>query len=416
MLRAYEALVQINSVYNTGSTGRIVEGIAAAARRRGHEARAVYGRRSVSGPTETYRISELPDQFAHGVYSYTADAHGLGSRRATRRLVHWLDQEKPDAVGLHNLHGYYLNVPMLFEYLRRTGVPVVWTLHDCWAFTGHCSYFDRFDCRKWQTDCHDCPMTGYYPRALVDRSTRNQRWKKRVFSGLDNLTLVTPSRWLAEHVAESFLAEYPVRVIPNGIDLESFRPVDPARGDSVTILGVANGWDDRKGLADFCSLRERLPADWRIVLVGLGRAQARGLPEGIEGLERTESVDELVRLYSQAAVYVNPTWSDNFPTTNLEALACGTPVVTYRTGGSPESVAQGCGAVVEQGNVEELAGAVRLLIETDADELSARCRAVAESEYDRDFRFEEYVRLCEQIAKPGSRAAGTGHFAIQNPQ
>ena len=409
-------LVQINSVYNTGSTGRIVEGIAQAARRREHDTQAVYGRRSGSGPTESYRISFLPDQLVHGVYSYAADAHCLGSRRATRRLVNWLDKEKPDIVGLHNLHGYYLNVPMLFECLRRTGIPVVWTLHDCWAFTGHCSYFDRFDCRKWQSECHDCPMTRYYPRSLVDRSTRNHKWKKRAFSGLDNLTLVTPSRWLAEHVAESFLAEYPVRVIPNGIDLERFRPVGPARSDSVTILGVANGWDDRKGLADFIRLRALLPRKWRIVLVGLSRSQARALPDGIEGLERTESIDELVGLYSQAAVYVNPTWSDNFPTTNLEALACGTPVVTYRTGGSPESVREGCGAVVEQGNVDGLAAAVRSLVKADGDELSPRCRAVAEAEYDRDFRFEEYVRLCEQIAIPASRAAGTRPVAIQNPQ
>jgi len=404
-------LIQINTVYNTASTGRIVEGISEAARRREHEPRAVYGRSSPHGPTATYRVAALPDQLSHAAYSYTADAHGLGSRRATRRLLHWLDQEKPDIVGLHNLHGYYLNVPMLFDYLRENAIPVVWTLHDCWAFTGHCSYFDRFDCRKWQTECHDCPMTRYYPRALIDRSTRNHQWKKRALSGLGELTLVTPSRWLAEHVGGSFLAQYPVRVIPNGIDLEWFRPVGPARGDRVTILGVANGWDDRKGLLDFIRLRELLPTNWRIVLVGLGRAQARSLPEGIEGLERTESIDELVRLYSKAAVYVNPTWSENFPTTNIEALACGTPVVTYRTGGSPESVPEGCGAVLERGDVYALAAAVRSLIASDPDELRARCREVAESEYDRDFRFEEYVRLCEQVTVSASRAADHGPVA-----
>jgi putative colanic acid biosynthesis glycosyltransferase len=299
-------------------------------------------------------------------------------------------------IGLHNLHGYYLNVPLLFEFLRRSRIPILWTLHDCWSFTGHCSYFDRFNCRKWQTECRECPMTAYYPRSLVDRSTRNHRLKKQVLSGLERLAIVTPSEWLAAHVRASFLSDYPVQVIPNGIDLERFRIVG-TRAREVIVLGVANRWDDRKGLADFIELRSKISAEWRIVLVGLNPAERRRLPENIEGLSRTESVEELVRLYSQATVYVNPTYADNFPTTNIEALACGTPVVTYRTGGSPEAVTEGCGAVVEVGDVDGLAKAIEQYAAMDQGAVRTQCRARAEREYSDASRYGDYVELCEAL-------------------
>ena len=288
-------LVQVNAVYNTGSTGRIVEGIAAVARERGHRTWAAFGSKGQPGPTETYQISNLLDYAAHGIYSLALDSHGLGSSHATKRFLRWLEHIQPDVIGLHNLHGYYLNWPLLFEFLRRSRIPIIWTFHDCWPFTGHCAHFDRFNCRKWQTECHDCPMTGYYPRSLVDRSTRNHRLKKQSLAGLERLSIVTPSEWLAAHVRASCLSDYPVHVIPNGIDLKRFRVVGP-RVQEVIVLGVANRWSDSKGLADFIELRSKIPDEWRILLVGLDPSARRRLPEGIEGLSRTENVEELVRL------------------------------------------------------------------------------------------------------------------------
>lgn len=390
-------LIQINSVYNKGSTGRIVEGIATAARYRGHQARAVSGRQGGTGPTSVYRVGTTANQIAHRVSSLLGDAHGLGSRRATARMIQWLKQTQPDVVGLHNLHGYYLNVPLLFDYLRQTGIPVLWTLHDCWAFTGHCSYFDRFDCTKWKSECHSCPMTGYYPRSIVDRSSRNHRWKKEAFQGLDSLTIVTPSRWLAGHVSESLLGDYPIRIIPNGIDLKVFRPVSTDSSQKPTILGVANQWSDRKGLYDFIQLRSMLPKEWLIRLVGVSESQAKSLPSGIEPIERTESIHELAALYSQARVFVNPTRSDNFPTTNIEALACGTPVVTYRSGGSPESLTEATGKVVDQGDVSGLEAAVRDIVSNPTDLMEQHCREHAVANFSAPDRFDEYVRLAESV-------------------
>ena len=389
-------VVQVNSVYNAGSTGRIVEGIAAVARERGHRTWAAYGRKGQPGPTETYQISNTLDYVAHGIYSLALDSHGLGSISATKRFLRWLDDIQPDVIGLHNLHGYYLNVPLLFGFLRRSRVPILWTLHDCWSFTGHCSYFDRFSCQKWQTECSECPMTGYYPRSLVDRSTRNHRLKKEVFSGLERLAIVTPSEWLAGHVRASFLSHYPVHVIPNGVDLGRFRIVG-SRAREVVVLGVANRWDDRKGVADFIELRSKIPTEWRIVLVGLNPAERRRLPRNIEAFSRTESVEELVLLYSQATVYVNPTYADNFPTTNIEALACGTPVLTYRTGGSPEAVTPGVGGVVEVGDVDGLAKAIEQYAAMDQGAVRAQCRARAERIYSDVDRYGEYVDLCEAV-------------------
>jgi putative colanic acid biosynthesis glycosyltransferase len=397
-------IVQINSVYNSGSTGRIAEGIADAARRRGHQSWVAYGRAANPGPTDTYRISGAVDHAMHGLHSLAFDGHGLGSVASTRRLVRWLEERDPDLVCLHNVHGYYVNVPLLFDFLKKRRKPVVWTLHDCWPLTGHCANFDRFACEKWKTGCHDCPMTSYYPRSLADRSGRNWAWKKSSFAGLESLSIVTPSVWLKRIVEQSFLANYPVRVIPNGVDLATFAPNDaPVAGP--VVLAVANHWNDAKGLGVFAELRTRLPDAFRIVLVGLEERQIAALPHGVEGIARTQDTGELAALYAGAAVFVNPTYSDNFPTTNLEALACGTPVATFDTGGSPESLSPRVGRVVAKGAVAALADAVLELAALDRDPLRQDCREHAVRNFDRDHRFADYAVLFERLAGQRGPAA-----------
>lgn len=324
------------------------------------------------------------------------DAHGLGSRRATQRFIRWIDSIEPDIVGLHNLHGYYVHVPELFAYLRERRIPVFWTLHDCWPMTGHCSYFERFSCEKWKTGCHHCPMTTYYPRSVIDRSKQNWLRKRALFAGLPNMTLVTPSRWLRGIVKESYLREYPVEVIHNGIDLESFSPTAD-RAERPTILGVANQWNRRKGLQDFFNLRRRLPESYRVVLVGLDKRPLSKLPPGIEGFPRTATISELAGHYSSSWVYVNPTYADNFPTTNLEALACGTPVVTYQTGGSPEAIADGVGLAVTKGSVDDLRRAVMSLVEGGQQKVRQVCRGHAVENFGQKERFADYVKVFDQM-------------------
>lgn len=297
----------------------------------------------------------------HGIYTRITDKTGFASKKVTRELINKLQQIEPDIIHLHNIHGYYLNIELLFNYIRNNNIKVVWTLHDCWAFTGHCAYFDMVGCEKWKTGCHDCEQKKTYPSSLIkDNSYWNWEKKRSLFTNL-NITLVTPCKWLKNIVKQSFLKEYPVEVIYNGIDLNTFHPEKTdfeekynLQGKYV-ILGVASEWTERKGLKDFLKLEEMLDRiKYKIVLVGLTQKQIKELPDSIVGIERTQNVQELVGIYTRANVFFNPTYEDNFPTTNLEAIACGTPVITYNTGGSPETISEKTGVIFEKGDLKSV--------------------------------------------------------------
>ena len=271
---------------------------------------------------------------------------------------------------------------------------MLWTFHDCWPFTGHCSYFDSVGCEKWKTHCHTCPITKNYPKALTDRSFQNFEDKKEAFTGVNNLKIITPSHWLGNLVHQSFLMEYPVEVIHNGIDLDVFKTIENVFDPKEKIvLGVASTWDKRKGLADFIQLREKLPSDIKIVLIGLSPKQIKTLPEGITGIQRTENIEALVEWYNKATVFVNPTYVDNFPTTNIEALSCGTPIITYETGGSPEAANKETGQVVPKANINALAKAITD-IKKDKSTINT-CRERAVSKFNAKDRYQNYLDLYE---------------------
>lgn len=354
-------ILQINSVCGIGSTGRIATDIHNILIEQGHESYIAYGRDLPKNCDNAIRIGTKIDNYAHVAKTRLLDKHGFGSIKATKEFINKVKDIDPDIIHLHNIHGYYMNVEILFDYLKEANKPIVWTLHDCWSFTGHCAYFDYVGCDKWKTGCYSCPEKKAYPSSLIfDNSKNNYINKKEIFTGVKNLTLVTPSQWLANLVQESFLNEYLVNVINNGIDLNIFRPnVGDFRkkfdlNGKFIILGVASVWDRRKGLKYFVELADKVSEDEVIVLVGLTEKQINQIPKNIIGITRTNNVEELVDIYSSADVFVNPTLEDNYPTTNLEALACGTPVVTFDTGGSPESVLSNCGAVCNEKNVQSL--------------------------------------------------------------
>jgi len=398
-------LLQINTSLNTTSTGRITEEIGLSAMDHGLESYAAYSNIGPGGSrSQTVKIGSELDRYLHGVKTRVLDRHGFGSKRATNELVEKIREINPDVIGMHNLHGYYLNVEVLFHYLKEVQKPVVWTFHDCWPFTGHCAYYDRVDCQKWKTECYSCPQKKRYPASYgLDNSRKNFRQKRKLFTGLENLTIVTPSRWLKNEVELSFLQEYPVKVIHNGIDLDTFQPGTDHLPDAVKnikkkiVLGVASVWDDRKGLQDFHKLAPMLGDEYRIVLVGLNNEQAEELPEGITGLTRTENIMQLASLYSAAEAFVNPTWSDNFPTTNIEALACGTPVITYNTGGSPEAVNDSTGFVIDQGDLKGITRSLQKLSEKGRESYRPKCRQRAVDHYNKEDRFQDYVDLYKEI-------------------
>lgn len=351
---------QINSVCGIRSTGRICTDLAEVLKSQGHECRIAYGRELVPEKYKdiSYRIGTNFGVKINALKARIFDNEGFNAKRATKKLIKEIEKYNPDVIHLHNLHGYYLNIKVLFDYIKKADKPVVWTLHDCWAFTGHCACFDFVGCKKWQSACHNCSQKNSYPkRKCKDRSKKNYIQKKAAFTGVKNLTIVTPSKWLKEIVKQSFLKSYKVEVIPNGIDLNVFKPTPSDFREKYgienkkIILGVASSWNRRKGLQDFIELSKVLDEENQIVLVGLTEEQKKNLPKNIIGITRTNNVKELAEIYTAADVFFNPTYEDNYPTVNLEAQACGTPVVTYKTGGSVESVPSE--NVIEKGNIEE---------------------------------------------------------------
>lgn len=398
-------LLLLNATANTGSTGRIAEEIGMLAQQTGFVVKMAYGRNAVNSRLPLLKIGNKWDIRSHGLESRLFDNHGFASRKATQKFIEEIEEWKPDIIQIHNLHGYYINVEILFNYLKKIQMPVVWTFHDCWPFTGHCSYFDRVNCHKWETQCRQCPNKKGYPESwFIDRSKTNFIRKKNIFNGIKSLTIVTPSAWLAQHVKRSFLRDYPVRVINNGIDLKLFNPGTSEMVlnkyniiENKFILGVANVWDARKGLNDFIALRQKLPTEIPIVLVGLSMKQSTRLPAGIIAIPRTENIQELAALYTAASVFVNPTYVDNFPTTNIEALACGTPIVTYNTGGSPEAVDAETGTVVEKGNLEGLKIAIEILLLADKSKISILCRQRATQYFNQQDRYNDYITLYRKM-------------------
>lgn len=333
---------QINTVYNSGSTGRIVADLKHMLEENGHECFVAYGRGNSAEPN-TECVSNKLDLYHHALMTRLTDKTGFYSKGATRKLIKRIEEFQPDIVHLHNIHGYYLNIEMLFRYLKKINKPIVWTLHDCWPFTGHCAYFDMVGCNKWMKECTNCPALKEYPKSVSDNSKENYKRKKELFTGMKELTIVTPSKWLATIVEDSFLGKYTTKVINNGIDIETFKPTygeireKYCLENKKVILGVASVWDKRKGLDDFIKLADCIDDETVIVLVGLTSKQIESLPGNVVGIARTESKKELAELYTLANVLFNPTYEDNYPTVNLEALACGTPVITYASGGSCES-------------------------------------------------------------------------------
>ena len=388
-------LFQINVTANWGSTGKIAESIGLAAIKQGWESYIAYGRIANSSASKLIKVGGRWNTYLHFAGNRLMDLEGRCSTHATKKLIKEIDRIKPDVVQLHNIHDHFLNYSLLFEYLNQTGIKVVWTFHDCWAFTGHCYHFVQQDCMKWQTECRNCPQRNKF----IDRSRENFNLKKSMFTANQNLTIVPCSEWMGDFVRWSFLKDKRIQVIHNGVDLNTFKVIPGIKktNGKFHILAVSNVWQAYKGYYDIFKLREMLSEEYEITMVGLKEDQLNELPKGIRGITRTQNVQQLVELYNEADVLINPTYADTFPTVNLEALACGTPIITYKTGGSPEAVDEKTGVVVEQGNVKALADAIHHMKEHPLS--SDACRKRAEEHFDKDKCFEKYIDLYESLIR-----------------
>lgn len=401
-------VLQLNQTYrNGGSTGRIVYELLNHQLDAGLDGIVVYGYPDgeALAPRALCLQRNALRRKLNIMRTRLFDHHGFYNEAETNRILRFLDEFRPDIIHLHNIHNHYVHVGRLFQYIKEHDIPVVWTLHDCWSFTGHCAYFDYANCNKWKTVCHDCPSLKEYPPTwFLDKSTRNYHDKKAAFCGVNNMVLVTPSQWLADLVGESFMKDYPVQVINNGIDVSVFRP----NGNQVKqklgiegkkmILAMATVFDRRKGTDFLRCLPSMLNENEVLVLVGLSDQQQKIFTQDhCIGLGRTNSVEELAGYYSAADVFVNPTLEDNFPTTNLEALACGTPVVTFKTGGSPESIDERVGRVVAKGDLPGLLESVREVLAKGKESFSTHCIEKARKFYNKDIQYDQYIMLYKNI-------------------
>lgn len=399
----------VNSILGTGSTGRIVAALMEKVEERGGKIRAAYGRgkvpKEIEASEDTFHMGNNLYVYFHGAMSRITDMQGRYSAGPTKALISDIKSFGPDIIHLHNIHGYYLHFPLLFEYLHSFEGRIVWTLHDCFPFTGHCTHFEAAHCDKWKSGCFRCPEKGSYPKSiLLDSSKSNYELKKKCFTGLSRMELVTPSEYLKSALEESFLSEYKVTVIPTGIDLEKFTysisdlRIKMGIGKRFLILGAANPWRQRKGYDDFLKLAEILQKnhgdDFKVAMIGLKEHQLKEVkskfPDLIIGIDHTDNLNEMVQWYSAADVFLNLTYEDTFPTTNLEAMACGTPVITYAAGGSPESITPKTGIVVQVGDLEGVEKALNKVRILGRGHFSRSCTRHMRK-YDRDNRFKEYV-------------------------
>ena len=390
---------QINSVCGTGSTGRIACDIKNMLEKNQNKCKIAYGRDFYDDPDCIKIESDLVFK-AHVFFSRITDRQGFYSTAATKRLVRSIEHFNPDIIHLHNIHGYYLDIRVLFEFLKEYNKPVVWTFHDCWAFTGHCAYFSFANCDKWKTGCGQCPQKSAYPASYVlDDSKKSYSEKKRLFTGVKNLNIVTPSHWLADVVKESFFKDFQVRTIYNGLDLDVFRFTDSNFKEKNNllgkkmVLGVANIWEKRKGLDDFIELSKILPDDYKIVLVGLSEKQIDSLPKNIIGISRTENITKLVEIYSAADVYVNASVEETMGLTTVEALATGTPAVVYNATAVPEVVDEKSGVIVAPGDINALANAI-INMNLKPEDCIERAKM-----FEKNQQYEIYLKLYEEILK-----------------
>ena len=400
-------LLQINPVIRENtSTGRIMRMIGDYAMSHGWESYIAYSKGRDGVPEHSSQLIPIGNKWdvaLHWLATRLFDAHGLASKKATRAFIKEIQRINPDVIHIHNIHGYFLNYPLLFKYLQASGKPVVWTTHDCWLYTGHCYHYDAVKCQRWKTLCHHCPQKRAFPSSwLLDGSSRNYRAKQTAFCSLQNLTLVNVSNWMRNQMQESFLKDKHFSLVRNGIDLQVFTPKERPSvlrkyrvdASKIILLAITSVWTAEKGLEDLIWLSKHIPSNQQLVLVGkMNQSQSESVPRGVITIGRTESMKELVALYSAAGVLVNPTYQDNYPTVNMEALACGTPVVTYQTGGSTEMLGPQTGFAVPQGNRDALLVATQKALTLNRES----CVLWARAHFDQNKSWNRYLQLYNKL-------------------
>ncbi len=399
-------VLQINVTANWGSTGKIAEQINIRAMERGWDCYIAYGRNSNPSQSKLIKVGKMINVYEHYFENRFFDNEGLASRIPTKCFIKQIEEISPDIIHLHNIHDHWLNYKILFEYLNTTNIPIVWTQHDCWAFTGGCGHYSSSGCDKWQMGCNTCPRK----KILIDNSKKNFNLKKSLFTANKNLTLVPVSRWLENEMRHSFFNSNKIISILNGVDIDIFHPLKETSvrekygiGNKFLLIGLATAWSARKGLNDYIELSKRIPTDYVIMLIGLKKNQISKLPTNIIGIERTSNIQELVELYFSADTVLNLSYEETFGLTTAEGFACGTPGIVYNRTASPELIEGEVGYVIEAGNIEQLLSTIAKIKSNGKVYYSENCRKRAVEFYDKNKCFDKYVDLYEKLIKSKSK-------------
>ena len=396
-------LLQISIEANVCSIGRIEQQIGDLALQKGWGSYMTYSRGYQPGASKAIKIGSMADVYWHVLMTRLFDSHGLHSKASTKKLIKQIIEINPDVIHLHQVHGYFLNIQILFDFLKDFGKPIVWTFHDCWAFTGHCAHFVGADCNKWKTGCNNCPLIHDYPASYSDRSQKNFLLKRDLFTAIPNLHIVTVSRWLENLTRQSFFKECDIRTIYNGINTDIFEPTPSTlkselklEGEKI-LLAAATTWNEQKGLKDYIKLAELLPNDIIIMLVGINNSVNITWPSNIIVRPRTNSSKELAAYYSMADIVLNLSYAETFGLTTVEGLSCGTPGIVYNTTASPELLTKETGEVVEAGDVDGVFAAVNEILSNGKRFYSNNCRKRVIENFEMHSQYAKYLDLYKSI-------------------
>lgn len=396
---------------NEGSIGRTAEQLSQLVQSRGWRSFVAYSRYNLGSTSEVYRVDNKLSTLFHALLTRLFDMCGYGSYFTTKKLVRVIKKINPDLIHMHIIHNYDINLKVLFNFLATSGLPIVWTQHDCWSYTGHCAFYANASCDKWKTECNNCPKSKEFPKSwFYDGSRRNFRFKKRIFTSVpeDKMCIIAVSDYVKNDIEQSFLNKFRIKRIYNAIDTDVFVPSQNCSqeirqkynlGNGVLLMAFATSWSERKGISDYFKLREILDDSYTIVFVGVNDELKARLPKGIIGIKNTSSVDELVKLYSTADIIMNLASEESFGKTTPEGMSCGTPGIVYNCTASPELVDEKTGIVCEKGDLTGVVSAIKEIISWDKNETIKNCRNRVLSHFSMQKNWNEYLDLYEKMIK-----------------
>lgn len=389
-------LLDVN--YKSGSTGKIVYDLKQELEKEGHEVLACYGRGKKVEEKSVMKFAYDFETLIHAFLSRLTGLMGYFSYFSTRRLIKEIEKFEPDVVHIHETHSYFMNHLPLIEYLKKKNIKTVWTFHCEYMYTGNCGY--AYDCNKWKNICRNCPDIKRYPKSLFfDFSYKMFLDKKRAFENFNNLTIVTPSKWLKDRTKESFLKNKRVEVIHNGINTEVFKPKDFTHlitkhniGNKKVILSVAPDiMTDRKGGKWVVKLAEQcINLDYIFILIGVKDLNEK-FPNNVIALGRTENQIELAEYYSLADIFLICSEKETFSMTCAEAISCGTPVVGFKSG-APETIFAEA-IFVDYGDIKELKKQLEKFLNDQEFFYDRRISQEGIKKYSKNKMFKNYLNI-----------------------